>query len=78
MYQSIASPVTNERTAGLRIGIRRVSMAVAAFFLRERTRRHLQAMTDRQLADIGIARDQIGAVVKGRYTRHPTVGRASR
>ena len=44
-------------------------VAIAAFFERERTRRHLQSMTDRQLADIGVARDQIDFVVNGRYER---------
>lgn len=38
---------------------------------RSRVRTELQAMTDRQLSDIGITRGEIDAVVRGEFVRTP-------
>ena len=42
---------------------------VDRYFVRQRLTRELESHTDRQLADMGIARADIGAVVSGRFNR---------
>ena len=47
----------------------RIGASVAESHNRSRTRARLEHLTDRQLADIGIRRDQINAVAHNGLTR---------
>ncbi len=47
----------------------RIGASVAESHNRSRTRTRLEHLTDRQLADIGIRRDQINAVARNGFTR---------
>ena len=47
----------------------RIGATVAEGHSRSRTRAQLECLSDRQLADIGLRRDQIAAVARNGFTR---------
>lgn len=46
--------------------------AIKVWYEREQLRDHLMRMTDRQLDDIGVSRDEIESIARGTYRRAPT------
>jgi uncharacterized protein YjiS (DUF1127 family) len=64
-----------EARAVLHNGLRSLKNRWLAMLERERTRRHLSLMSDYQLADLGITRDEIDDYMSGHYREDIINGR---
>ncbi len=52
-------------STGLMLSLRRASLAVSEWARRRRAAAELRALTDRELADIGLTRGEIAQVIRG-------------
>jgi uncharacterized protein YjiS (DUF1127 family) len=60
-------PPQSASSTGLTLSLARAAQALSEWSRRRRTEAELKALTDRELADMGLTRGDIGNVIRGEH-----------